>query len=146
MKEKREAAIELKPCPFCGSDGVGLAYKPHPIQPNEFHGVSCLPCGAHGGFQTSEKAAIEKWNARAGLAAASQWKVIETDGLPDVGMRRWITFEDAWDFGRVKVSSAGYDAKTGWYFWHSGKLVEGNVLAWQDYEIPAPFTKGETEE
>lgn len=56
--------IKLLPCPFCGMDDVGLGYKPHPAEPDKYHGVACLECGGHGGFFQTEHLAITNWNTR----------------------------------------------------------------------------------
>lgn len=52
---------KLKPCPFCGSNDVSL-FLP------EFNHIivciQCVECSAHGGKETSDKAAIRAWNLR----------------------------------------------------------------------------------
>lgn len=54
---------ELKPCPFCGGEGV--------LQEHEFYGyastygVVCFDCGSETRqFYTNEKTAIRAWNRR----------------------------------------------------------------------------------
>jgi Lar family restriction alleviation protein len=64
---------KILPCPFCGSDDVALGYKPHPKEPDKYHGVSCLSCAATCGFHTSKENAIERWNSR----ASSEREILE---------------------------------------------------------------------
>lgn len=62
---KIDEIIDLLPCPFCNETvEVGLGYRPHPLKPDEYHGVACLNCGAHGGFFKTEELAIKNWNTR----------------------------------------------------------------------------------
>ena len=60
--------MELKPCPFCGSD-MALA-KPYPYDPydgyqgnNVWHIIACFNCSAKITERT-QKEAIEAWNRR----------------------------------------------------------------------------------
>ncbi len=47
--------IELKLCPFCGSEDVGTVLP---------YAVYCFGCGANGPQTSTEAGAIEKWNER----------------------------------------------------------------------------------
>lgn len=52
---------ELKPCPFCGSDCVGLEVAPREHWP----AVRCDDCGTLGpSIHTDHKAAMALWNVR----------------------------------------------------------------------------------
>ena len=60
--------IELKPCPFCGSEDVdGGEFLPFGI-PSVVPMVACDNCGCRGPFAATEEEAIEKWNDRKGEA------------------------------------------------------------------------------
>jgi hypothetical protein len=72
--------------------------------------------------------------------AVPKWVRIETEGdLPADTKRKWITFEDDWNFGKVTVASACLSSGKVWCYWDSGKPVQGDVLAYQDYQIPEPY-------
>ncbi len=51
--------IELKLCPFCGSEDVGTVLP---------YAVYCFSCRAAGPHTSTEARAIEKWNDRKGKA------------------------------------------------------------------------------
>lgn len=53
---------ELKPCPFCGSDCVGLASADR--KDSKLKHVGCFNCGACGAVFFNEKEAISAWNRR----------------------------------------------------------------------------------
>jgi|GEM_PF-5020456 len=85
----------------------------------------------------------------AGLAAASQWKVIETDGLPEESCGCFLTVRGL-ATGNV-FSGEGYFAKQfgsdGWMGIDNKPLAgKVEVIAYIVKQIPTPFTKGETEE
>ena len=50
---------ELKPCPFCGYDGVAL------IWDLDLCRIRCKNCGTRGPWEFSEDQAEEAWNRRA---------------------------------------------------------------------------------
>lgn len=52
---------ELKPCPFCGSEKVAVAYSF-----TDIYMIKCLNCGALTSFQGKEEkdTAIARWNKR----------------------------------------------------------------------------------
>jgi Lar family restriction alleviation protein len=57
---------ELKPCPFCGSEGERLTHESEEIE--GAWTIWCRYCGAEGPLgDTAEKAAAE-WNMRDGVA------------------------------------------------------------------------------
>lgn len=62
MKDK-----ELKPCPFCGDDGVELAMSavPSALSGGNKQAVFCNMCFAEGPTCEKEDDAIEAWNHRA---------------------------------------------------------------------------------
>lgn len=49
--------MELKPCPFCGSDEIVLG--------KGLFAVMCLGCGVITKYYNTEKEAIAAWNRRA---------------------------------------------------------------------------------
>ena len=54
---------KLKPCPFCGSDNMGVYEHSYPME--HYYFVFCNECKAESGnFETKEKA-ILAWNRRA---------------------------------------------------------------------------------
>ena len=55
---------ELKPCPFCGGDGVIVKYKLSEKIPFESWRAYCPKC-SHCTYYREEKDAIEAWNRRA---------------------------------------------------------------------------------
>lgn len=60
--------MQIKHCPFCGSNQVkiGESYQ-HTFDGPIIHQhrVYCCTCGASGGYQRSESAAVDVWNKRA---------------------------------------------------------------------------------
>ena len=46
---------ELRPCPFCGSDNLGLS---------EIFRVHCYGCGAEGPARSRMESAAKQWNRR----------------------------------------------------------------------------------
>ena len=111
--EKREAAIERE---MQAEDASDLFDTPDYIK-------KAFRAGLERGFD-------------AGLAAASQWKVIETDGLPEAKGYYFITYgwkDDVCEayFGECFLTCGNFEKIT-------------TVKAWMP--LPAPFTKGETEE
>lgn len=57
------ADIELKPCPFCGGEGmIGAKYRYH--YPTYFI-VVCRKCGAMAHCGKTREEAAKKWNRRA---------------------------------------------------------------------------------
>lgn len=57
---------ELKPCPFCGSEGLGLKHAPrYWLEGNGVYWMACSDCGATGSEGRTEALAIEAWNTRA---------------------------------------------------------------------------------
>jgi Lar family restriction alleviation protein len=67
---------ELKPCPFCDSEGI---LKSIITDYNETHYfVFCRCCAAKGGWDFNKKGAIKLWNTR-----HSQWISVE-DRLPEI--------------------------------------------------------------
>lgn len=54
------SSIELKPCPFCGSEPKGTLQTGGGI----VIAIRCCECKAMGPHAASESKAIEKWNKR----------------------------------------------------------------------------------
>ena len=54
---------KLKPCPFCGSDAVGISAS-EMSREISYYSVNCNECGARGGLAREEQDAIELWNER----------------------------------------------------------------------------------
>lgn len=52
---------ELKPCPFCGSDSLRVAWVNR-----DMCRVHCYGCGADGATCFNEQTCVEWWNTRAG--------------------------------------------------------------------------------
>ena len=55
---------KLKPCPFCGSNSVGLVDRKDP-QGNTSFTVICVSCGASVNNYDKPQQATRKWNRRA---------------------------------------------------------------------------------
>ena len=53
----------LKPCPFCGSETLGIECEERRIMPDSYQ-VGCWTCGAKGGTGWSKEEAANKWNIR----------------------------------------------------------------------------------
>ena len=51
---------DLKPCPFCGSEILGIA------EEDGFYAVICGTCEARGGVRDEQFLAINAWNHRFG--------------------------------------------------------------------------------
>lgn len=58
MSMEMSEEIKLKPCPFCGSNGVVV----DEICPSRY--VRCRGCGAEGGLRDSRDEAAAAWNRR----------------------------------------------------------------------------------
>ena len=63
-------SVELKPCPFCGSEHLKLKKERvydanNRLTSDFFCRYECQYCGAQGGGWYTEKDAAEKWNSRA---------------------------------------------------------------------------------
>lgn len=57
---------ELKPCPFCGSEAVGVSETAYGNYANIFFLAHCNSCGCRTkSFRDGDKA-VEAWNRRAG--------------------------------------------------------------------------------
>ncbi len=54
--------VKLKPCPFCGSDGLNLKLCGH--RPDGFW-IQCEECGTEGPYCNYIKDAKKYWNRRA---------------------------------------------------------------------------------
>lgn len=52
--------IELKPCPFCGSENIKALYN-HRV---DVYTCLCIGCGTDGPMWDNEQAAIKAWNSR----------------------------------------------------------------------------------
>lgn len=71
---KRRVKEGLLPCPFCKT--VHLATM-HTIRKPVWHYVLCPGCGAQGPTRRNEVRAIEAWNSRKVIDAASILKKVE---------------------------------------------------------------------
>ena len=60
--------IELKPCPFCGSEKIGVRRRrggrPGHQAPYYREIVYCKKCGAESGLGKRPGAAVKRWNRR----------------------------------------------------------------------------------
>ena len=61
--------VELKPCPFCGSENLRLkkdrVYDANGILTKDyFYRYECQFCGAQGGGGYTNMAAVDKWDNR----------------------------------------------------------------------------------
>lgn len=54
-----ENEIELKPCPFCGSNDL------EDLENEDYYKIKCRVCWAMCGYKRGLKAAILNWNKRA---------------------------------------------------------------------------------
>lgn len=61
--EQRKPKVELKPCPFCGSEG--LSGKKYRYRYPDLFTCVCIKCGAMCGFSKTLEEAVERWNRRA---------------------------------------------------------------------------------
>lgn len=62
--------IDLKPCPFCGSNDIALCYGENGWVSNIYYRdsigfVSCLRCNSRTSKMARIKDAVKKWNRRA---------------------------------------------------------------------------------
>lgn len=59
---------ELKPCPFCGGEGVMRCSNPYTHQDGDYsrdeYFVHCISCAAEGPWFKTETAAKRVWNMR----------------------------------------------------------------------------------
>ena len=56
---------ELKPCPFCGSDDVGIGHKLPEFGEELTHYVVCNKCGSKTANFRNKQTAVNVWEARA---------------------------------------------------------------------------------
>ena len=57
MKIDKETGLEIKNCPFCGSEEIGISL-------NRNAWMSCCSCGADGPYKDTKRQAIQAWNRR----------------------------------------------------------------------------------
>ena len=62
VERLRGNPAELKPCPFCGDDGIEIH---DGLGGDEQLAVICFMCGSSGGYCDTEAEAIAAWNRRA---------------------------------------------------------------------------------
>lgn len=63
---------ELKPCPFCGNENIGILYGREAYQskdyfPNFEGSVRCLRCGIGTRRRSRAQIAVRSWNRRGGV-------------------------------------------------------------------------------
>ena len=63
IKESKTHHRNLKPCPFCGTEGKDNLLIIHPYMDNCAY-VMCSECKAHGGTGTNEESGVKLWNKR----------------------------------------------------------------------------------
>lgn len=86
-----ESADRLAPCPFCGSDNVGLETN----RPSGFIFAVCRDCGAEGPCEDHSNSAEDYWNRRAATEAAEP-----VGAVPDTpGAKELIEWINAGAFG-----------------------------------------------
>ena len=73
-------STDLQPCPFCGSDNVGLETR----RTSSFAYGVCRDCGAEGPCEDHSTSADDYWNRRAQPVAA----------IPEATGKKFATFED----------------------------------------------------
>lgn len=56
---------ELKPCPFCGGNNVGVWHEFWYVAERDDYAVQCYDCHFGLSIKHTEKEAIEAWNRRA---------------------------------------------------------------------------------
>ena len=55
---------KLKPCPFCGGDGMIVTLRmPDSGEPREHYGC-CIKCNATSAWSLNKQEAIDNWNRR----------------------------------------------------------------------------------
>lgn len=70
MNIKRDASgmpidMEIKPCPFCGSDDIDWFETPNDNPETGYYGVALMcVCGAQGPSGGDHHEALERWNNR----------------------------------------------------------------------------------
>ena len=84
----------MKPCPFCGSDDVGYAYRTHP-DGRKLSMISCSNCGASGPVRTY----ASEWDDDESEAS---WDKRHNSVYTDTGVR--IT-DDIDDTGNAALSA-----------------------------------------
>ena len=67
MREDDTVTEELKPCPFCGTDGDYLEI----CEQEGFHYVACLGCALEAPFHASRAEAAAAWNRRTAPSGAT---------------------------------------------------------------------------
>lgn len=60
MNEEKEFEQDLKPCPFCGYEYVGVKLR----RESDLYAVWCFRCGCYGPDEEDDKEAASKWNER----------------------------------------------------------------------------------
>ena len=57
--------IELKPCPFCGSEDIETGYDESRVKTKIYgHFVECQDCFGASGYCGTKEDAIKSWNTR----------------------------------------------------------------------------------
>ena len=77
---------ELKPCPFCGSDNVHLAFY-HSKENGSKAVVECRDCYCSSGYYNDLHEAVEQWNKR---TSAPELKLCPfCGGAPKIEVYKW---------------------------------------------------------
>ena len=64
LKKELPTKGELRPCPFCGSQGDDIYVDEFWERYEEPYFVTCNKCGANGPYTDKKERAIELWNRR----------------------------------------------------------------------------------
>lgn len=72
--------VELKRCPFCGSDKAAYK-KDYDLSSPYIHVVICN-CGARSPDAKNKETAIKNWNRRSPPAAADGWRMVPMELTP----------------------------------------------------------------
>lgn len=132
--------ISLKACPFCGGEARLKQYYPY-MKRRVVTRIYCQKCRANSGDWGIKDKAIEAWNTRQPVKAAS------------VVHGRWVVKSDEWDFARFDTCSVcGYalgaigEGKRMNYCLNCGAKMDGKENVNDTKLLKCPFCGGEAKQ